>query len=64
MNSSTINITEVISNSINTLFNNLFSSIDNNTYLILDEITFINPDIFNDTFLQKFLVLIAILEYY
>ena len=53
MNSSTINITEVISNSINTLFNNLFSSIDNNTYLILDEITFINPDIFNDTFLQK-----------
>lgn len=53
MNSSSVNITEIIANSINSLFSNLFSSIDNNIYLILDEITFINTDIFNDSFFQK-----------
>lgn len=53
MNSSSVNITEIIANSINNLFSNLFSSIDNNIYLILDEITFINTDIFNDSFFQK-----------
>lgn len=53
MNSSTVNITEVIANSINNLFNNLFSSIDNNIYSILDQITFINTDIFSDSFFQK-----------
>ncbi len=53
MNSSSVNITEIIANSINSLFGNLFSSIDNNIYLILDEITFINTDIFNDSFFQK-----------
>lgn len=54
MNSSSVNITEIIANSINSLFSNLFSSIDNNVYLILDEITFINTDIFNDSFFTKF----------
>lgn len=53
MNSSTVNITEVIANSINNLFNNLFSSIDNNIYSILDQITFINTDIFSDSFFQR-----------
>ncbi len=53
MNSSSKNITEIIANSINILFGNLFSSIDNNIYLILDEITFINTDIFSDSFFQK-----------
>lgn len=53
MNSSTVNITEVIANSINNLFNNLFSSIDNNIYSILDQITFIDIDIFSDSFFQK-----------
>lgn len=53
MNSSSVNITEIIANSINSLFSNLFSSIDNNVYLILDEITFINTDIFNDSFFTK-----------
>lgn len=53
MNSSSINMTETIANSINALFGNLFSSIDNNIYLILDEITFINTDIFTDSFFQK-----------
>lgn len=46
-------MTETIANSINGLFGNLFSSIDNNIYLILDEITFINTDIFTDSFFQK-----------
>lgn len=53
MNSPSVNITEIIANSINSLFGNLFSSIDNNIYLILDEITFISTDIFNDSFFQK-----------
>lgn len=53
MNSSSVNITEIIANSINSLFSNLFSSIDNNIYLILDEITFISTDIFSDSFFQK-----------
>jgi hypothetical protein len=48
-----INITEVITKTINTLFDNLFSSIDNNLYLILDDITFINSDIFNDKFFKN-----------
>lgn len=52
MESSSINITEIISKSINALFSNLFSSIDNNIYSILDEVTFINTDIFNDSFLK------------
>lgn len=53
MNSSAVNITEVIANSINSLFNNLFSSIDNNIYSILDQITFIDTDIFSDSLFQK-----------
>ncbi len=53
MNSSSVNITEIIANSINSLFGNLFSSIDNNIYLILDEITFIDTDILSDSFFQK-----------
>lgn len=48
LNTSEINITEVIIKTINSLFENLFSSIDNNIYIILDDITFINSDILND----------------
>lgn len=43
-----INITETIINTINTIFENLFSSIDNNLYSILDDITFISSDILTD----------------
>ena len=39
------NITEVIMQIINTLLGNLFSSIDNNIYTVLDDITFIDTDI-------------------
>ena len=39
------NITETIINTINTIFSNLFSSIDNNIYSILDKLTFISGSI-------------------
>ena len=42
------NITEIIIDTINSIFENLFSSIDNNLYSVLDEITFISSDILND----------------
>ena len=42
------NITQIIIDTINTIFENLFSSIDNNLYSVLDEITFINSDILYD----------------
>ena len=41
-------ITQTIIDAINTIFENLFSSIDNNLYSILDDITFINSDILYD----------------
>lgn len=42
------NITQIIIDTINTILSNLFSSIDNNLYSLLDEITFISSDILND----------------
>ena len=42
------NITQIIIDTINTIFENLFSSIDNNLYSVLDEITFVNSDILYD----------------
>lgn len=44
----TTNITQIIINTINTLFETLFSSIDNNLYSVLDNLTFIGPDILKD----------------
>lgn len=41
-------ITKLIIDTINTIFKTLFSSIDNNLYAILDDITFINSDILYD----------------
>lgn len=41
-------ITQTIIDTINTIFENLFSSIDNNLYTLLDDITFIGPDILHD----------------
>lgn len=40
---------------MNTLFENLFSSIDNNIYSVLDDITFVNKDILNDNLMEKLL---------
>ena len=43
-----LNITQTIIDTINTIFETLFSSIDNNLYSVLDNITFINSDILYD----------------
>lgn len=44
----TNNITQIITETINTILSNLFSSIDNSLYSLLDDITFISSDILND----------------
>ena len=44
------NITTTIIETINTILGNLFSSIDNNLYSVLDDITFISSDIIYDSF--------------
>lgn len=41
-------ITRIIIDAINSIFETLFSSIDNSLYSVLDDITFINADIFQD----------------
>lgn len=41
-------ITQIIIDTINSIFETLFSSIDNNLYSVLDDITFINSDILQD----------------
>ena len=41
-------ITQLIINTINTIFETLFSSIDNSLYSVLDKVTFINSDILYD----------------
>ena len=47
------NITQVIIDTINTILSNLFSSIDNNLYNLLDDITFINSSILQDKNFEK-----------
>jgi len=49
------NITSTILEAINTILGNLFSSIDNNIYTILDDITFISSDILYDSYFEKLL---------
>lgn len=49
----TENITQTILDTLNSIFSNLFSSIDNSMYSILDDLAFINIDILNDTFFEK-----------
>ena len=49
------NITQIIIDTINTIFENLFSSIDNTLYNLLDELTFINSDILTDSYFQEIL---------
>lgn len=52
MESST-NITQTIIDTINSIFETLFESIDNNLYSVLDQITFVNSDILNDQNFEK-----------
>lgn len=49
------NITSTIIETINTILGNLFSSIDNNIYTVLDDITFISSDIIYDSYFEKIL---------
>ena len=49
------NVTSTILETINTILGNLFSSIDNNVYTILDDITFISSDIIYETYFEKIL---------
>lgn len=50
----TTNISELIIDTINNLLNNLFSSIDNSVYETLDKLTFIDQNIFQDSFIERF----------
>ena len=49
------NVTSTILETINTILSNLFLSIDNNVYSILDDITFISSDIIYDSFFENIL---------
>jgi len=49
------NVTSTILETINTILGNLFSSIDNNVYTILDDITFVSSDIIYDSYFEKIL---------
>ena len=49
------NMANIIINTINTILENLFSSIDNTLYSVLDDITFISSDILNTSYFQKIL---------
>lgn len=48
-------IVNIIIETINTIFSNIFSSIDNNLYANLDDVTFIGPDIISNSFFTKVL---------
>lgn len=58
------NITANIIEAINTILSNLFSSIDESIYSILDYITFVNSDIINDSYFEKILGLQRLMEFY
>ena len=49
------NLAESIKESLNTLFSNLFSSIDNNIYSLLDYLTFVTSNITKEPAIEKLL---------
>lgn len=53
MENSQTNIINIITQTINSLFSGLFSSIDNSLYSALDDLLFINSNILDDTYLIK-----------
>ena len=53
MEESSLNITSIITDTINSLFSDLFSSIDNSIYSILDDITFIDSNIISDNIFKN-----------
>lgn len=50
-----LNLSDIIFNAINKLLSQLFSSIDNTIYSVLDNITFIQPDILENSAFKKIL---------
>ena len=55
METSEVNLISLITETINTIFSNFFSSLDNSLYGVLDDITFITKDILHDDYMNKFL---------
>jgi len=55
MEISEVNLISLITETINTIFSNFFSSVDNSLYGVLDDITFVTKDIMQDTYMDKFL---------
>ena len=55
MENEQLNIVKIITQTINNLFSNLFSSVDNSLYSILDDLLFINADILEDKYLNSIL---------
>lgn len=51
----TINLTDAIKQSLNDIFSNLFSSVDNNIYSLLDNLTFIDTTIIDTPAISKLL---------
>ena len=47
------NITQIIMQTINTIFENLLNSIDDNLYGVLDNMTFIDSNILHDNYFEK-----------
>ena len=47
------NMSQVVIETINTIFGELFKSIDTNLFKILDNLTFINSNILNDKYFGK-----------
>ena len=55
MENEQLNIVEIITQTINNLFSNLFSSVDNSLYSVLDDLLFINNDILEDKYFNLIL---------
>ena len=55
MNNENINLTDIIFEALNQLLSKLFSSIDNNIYTLLDDITFISTDILKENSISQIL---------
>ena len=53
MEDTTSSLTNNIVQTINSIFQSLFSSIDNSVYQILDEITFIDSSILDNSLFEK-----------
>lgn len=51
----TDSMANTIITTINTILENLFSSIDNNLYSVLDDITFISSDILQESYFKNIL---------